>query len=144
MSETAVDDVMQLAIKGKDGSVVHLTIAKQARLQTLMEEYCKSQEVVEEEARELWRRNSLGWWTSNQDERGQKKHEIRFINSGRAANARRRCHRGAPRYTRFKHQLHTSLFSANFMVYITRTVTHARTPLHTNGLWCCRWQHSNY
>jgi hypothetical protein len=55
-------DVMQLAIKGKDGSVVHLTIATQARLQTLMEEYCKSQGV----------------------EWAQKKHEIRFIFAGKS------------------------------------------------------------
>lgn len=55
-------DVLQLSIKGKDGSVVHLTIAKQARLQTLMEGYCKSQGVQ-------WRR---------------KKHEIRFIFAGKS------------------------------------------------------------
>jgi hypothetical protein len=62
MSETAVQDVMQLSIKGKDGIVVHLTIAKHARLQTLMEEYCKSQGV----------------------EWGDKRHEIRFIFAGKS------------------------------------------------------------
>jgi hypothetical protein len=55
-------DVLQLAIKGKDGSLVHLTIAKQARLQKLMEEYCKSQGVE-------WR---------------HKRHEIRFIFAGKS------------------------------------------------------------
>jgi hypothetical protein len=55
-------DFLQLSIKGKDGIVVHLMVAKQTRLQRLMEWYCNSKGV----------------------EWAQKKHEIRFTFAGKS------------------------------------------------------------
>ncbi len=117
---------MQLAIKGQDGNVVHLSIEKQARLEKLMKEYGK-------------RTNFFGFTQSWED----CKHKIRFIFAGKTLRETQTAGElkmqggdviEARLGTRDSNVCSIPPCFPRLLWCFTRTVLHAQTQLHTTGI----------